>query len=59
MAAALGSVYFIPTSLAPEDPAFLETLALILVPLSYVYTFAATQGLISVIDDAYGHMFVV
>jgi len=56
--AALGSVYFIPTSVAPE-PEFLETLALILVPLSYVYTFAATQGLISVIDDAYGHMFVV
>lgn len=42
-----------------EDPSFLESVALILVPLSYVYTFAATQGLISVIDDAYGNMFVV
>merc|ERR1712166_747985 len=37
----------------------LETVALFVVPFSYCFVFAATQGLVSAFDSSYGHRFWV
>lgn len=43
----------------PQAAKCLETIALFVVPFSYSYVFAATQGIVSAFDDSYGHRFWV